>query len=75
VVVSLLISVLMLGNKVGTVNAIVSSVNRRKEIEEVLELLEGTQDQSQLLPALVKHARHLTLPDGDDEILQVVLAG
>ena len=71
-VASLLISVLMLGHKVGTVNAIVGSVNRRKEIEEVLEQLEGSQ--SQLPPALVKHARRLTLRDGDDDMLQVVLA-
>ena len=73
-VASLLISVLMLGHKVGTVNAIVGSVNRRKEIEEVLEQLEGSQSQSQLPPALVKHARRLTLLDGDDDTLQVVLA-
>ena len=71
-VASLLISVLMLGHKVGTVNAIVGSVNRRKEIEEVLEQLEGSQ--SQLPPALVKHARRLTLRDGDDDTVQVGLA-
>ena len=49
VVVSLLFSVLLLGHKVGVVNAIVNSVNRRKEIEEVLGQLQGSQ--SQLSPA------------------------
>ena len=75
VVVSLLFSVLLLGHKVGVVNAIVNSVNRRKEIEEVLEQLEGSQSQSQLPPALVKHARRLTLlRDGMDDIVQVAWA-
>ena len=68
-VASLLISVLMLGHKVGTVNAIVSSVNRRKEIEEVLGQLQGSQ--SQLSPALVKHARRLTLRNDDDDTVRV----
>ena len=71
VVVSLLISVLMLGHKVGTVNGIVNSVNRRKEIDEVLGQLEGSQ--SQLPPGLVKHARRLTLRDGDDDLVQVLM--
>ena len=73
VVVSLLISVLMLGHKVGTVNGIVNSVNRRKEIDEVLGQLEGSQSQSQLPPGLVKHARRLTLRDGDDDLVQVLM--
>ncbi len=60
VVVSLLFSVLLLGHKIGVVNAIVNSVNRRKEIEEVLGQLQGSQ--SQLSPALVKHARRLNPP-------------
>jgi hypothetical protein len=72
VVVSLLISVLMLGHKAGTVNAIVNSVNRRKEIEEVLEQLEHSKSLSELSDAVVKHARRLTLRDGDDDIVQVV---
>jgi hypothetical protein len=78
VIASLLISVLMLGHKVGTVNGIVNSLNRRKEIEELLEALERSQGESQsqleLPPALVEHARRLTLRDGDDGIEQVVLA-
>ena len=69
--VSLLISVLMLGHKAGTVNGIVNSVNRRKEIEEVLEQLERSKSQSELSDAVVKHARRLTLRDGDDDIVQV----
>jgi hypothetical protein len=72
VVVSLLISVLMLGHKVGTVNGIVNSVNRRKEIDEVLGQLEGSQSQSQLPPGLVKQARRLTHRDGDGDIVQVL---
>ena len=70
VVVSLLLSVLMLGHKAGTVNAIVNSVNRRKEIEEVLEQLEHSKSPSDLPDAVVKHAHRLTLLDGDG-ILQV----
>ena len=69
VVVSLLFSVLLLGHKVGVVNAIVNSVNRRKEIEEVLGQLQGSQ--SQLSPALVKHARRLTLRNDDDDTVRV----
>ncbi len=69
-VVSLLISVLMLGHKAGTVNGIVNSVNRRKEIDEVLEQLEHSKSPSDLPAAVVKHAHRLTVPDGDD-ILQV----
>ena len=69
VVVSLLFSVLLLGHKVGVVNAIVNSVNRRKEIEEVLGQLQGSQ--SQLSPALVKHARRLTLRTDDDDTVRV----
>ena len=71
VVVSLLFSVLLLGHKVGVVNAIVSSVNRRKEIEEVLGQLQGSQ--SQLSPALVKpeHARRLTLRNDDEDTARV----
>jgi hypothetical protein len=72
VVVSLLISVLMLGHKAGTVNAIVNSVNRRKEIDEVLEQLEHSKSLSELSDAVVKHARRLTLRNGDDDIVQVV---
>ena len=48
-VVSLLFSVLLLGHKVGVVNAIVNSVNRRKEIEEVLGSCKGARASS-LLP-------------------------
>ena len=69
VVVSLLFSVLLLGHKVGVVNAIVNSVNRRKEIEEVLGQLQGSQ--SQLSPALVKHARRLTLRNDDEDTARV----
>jgi hypothetical protein len=72
VVVSLLISVLMLGHKAGTVNSIVNSVNRRKEIDEVLEQLEQSKSLSEFSDAVVKHARRLTLRDGDDDIVQVV---
>ncbi len=68
-VVSLLFSVLLLGHKVGVVNAIVNSVNRRKEIEEVLGQLQGSQ--SQLSPALVKHARRLTLRKEDGDTVRV----
>ena len=68
----------MLGHKVGTVNGIVNSLNRRKEIGELLEALERSQSESQsqseLPPALVEQARRLTLRDGDDGIVQVVLA-
>jgi hypothetical protein len=74
VVVSLLISVLMLGHKAGTVNGIINSVNRRKEIEEVLEQLERSKSQREFPPDLVKHARRLTLLDGDDDIVQVAWA-
>ena len=66
VVVSLLFSVLLLGHKVGVVKAIVNKVNRRKEIEEVLGQLQGSQ--SLLSPALAKHARRLTLNDDDDTV-------
>ena len=69
VVVSLLFSVLLLGHKVGVVNAIVNSVNRRKEIEDVLGQLQ--RSQSQLSPALVKHARRLTLLNDDDDTVRV----
>jgi hypothetical protein len=69
VVVSLLFSVLLLGHKVGVVNAIVNSVNRRKEIEEVLGQLQGSP--SQLSPALVKHARRLTRRNEDDDTVRV----
>ena len=68
-VVSLLFSVLLLGHKVGVVNAIVTSVNRRKEIEDVLGQLQ--RSQSQLSPALVKHARRLTLLNDDDDTVRV----
>jgi hypothetical protein len=71
VIASLLISVLMLGHKIGTVSEIVNAVNRRNEIEEVLNQLEGSQSQSQLPLALVKHAHRLTLRDGDDNMVQV----
>jgi hypothetical protein len=72
VVASLLISVLMLGHKAGTVNAIVNSVNRRTELDEVLEQLERSKSPSDLPDAVVKHARRLTLlRDGDDDIVQV----
>ena len=74
VVVSLLLSVLMLGHKAGTVNAIVNSVNRRKEIDEVLEQLEHSKSPSDLPDAVAKHARRLTLRDGDDDIAQVASA-
>ena len=74
VVASLLISVLMLGHKAGTVNGIVNSLNRRKEIEEVLEQLERSKSPSELSDAVVKHARRLTLRDGDDDNAQVASA-
>ncbi len=74
VVVSVLISVLMLGHKAGTVNGIINSVNRRKEIEEVVEQLEHSKSPSDLPDAVAKHARRLTLRDGDDDIAQVASA-
>ena len=74
VVASLLISVLMLGHKAGTVNGIVNSVNRRTEIDEVLEQLERSKNPSELSDAVVKHARRLTLRDGDDDSVQVIWA-
>ena len=72
VVVSLLLSVLMLGHKVGTVTGIVNSVNRRKEIDEVIEQLGRSKSLSGLPDAVVKHAHRLTLlRDGDGDIVQV----
>ena len=73
-VVSLLISVLMLGHKAGTVNGIVNSLNRRKEIDEVLGQLERSKSQRELSDAVVKHARRLTrleVQQVDDDITQV----
>ena len=74
VVVSLLVSVLMLGHKAGTVNGIINSVNRRKDIEEVLEQLERSKSPSELSDAVVKHARRRTLRDGGEDIVQVASA-
>ena len=72
VVASLLISVLMLGHKAGTVNGIVISVNRRKEIDEVLEQLERSKSPNDLPGAVIKRARRLTtLLYRDDDIEQV----
>jgi hypothetical protein len=64
----------MLGHKAGTVNEIVDSINRRKEIEEVLEQLERSKSPRDLPDAVVKHARRLTLRDGMDDIVQVAWA-
>ena len=65
----------MLGHKAGTVNEIVDSINRRTEIEEVLEQLERSKSPRDLPDAVVKHARRLTLlRDGMDDIVQVAWA-
>ena len=56
-------------------NEIVDSINRRKEIDEVLEQLGRSKSLSDLPDAVVKHARRLTLlRDGDGDIVQVAWA-
>jgi hypothetical protein len=78
-IVSLLISVLMLGHKVSAVTAVIRLLSRRSEIVQVLEELQVSK--SDMSDAVIARARRLSLArahrlsldaeDAEDDVVQV----